>query len=264
VASWTMTGRAARCAAFAAWALCVQAPLLGSEPTPADAESLAAPNQSVALSPSAGDATVLDAGGANMPRTADAADTPNESTLLPPRGTGPRILRRRDSGASEASTVIPEATPWYHSGVGALAIVLGLVAVVFYVLRRFVPSMRAPDHGAIRVVARTALTPKHSVALIRLGRRFVLVGVSGDRLNTLAEVNDADEVGALAALVGGAASPDDFSHALADESMSYEVSWDGVPEPNHDRATDTNSRRTSRGASALAQLKSRLLSLQSK
>jgi len=260
-----MTGCAARCAAFAAWALCVQAPLLGSEPTRADADSLVAPNQSVALSPAADDATALDAGGgANTTRSADAAATTNGSTLLPPRGAGPRMLRRRDSGAQEASTVIPEATPWYRSGLGALMIVLALVAVVFYALRRFVPSMRAPDHGAIRVVARTALTPKHSVALIRLGRRFVLIGVSGDRLNTLAEVNDADEVGALAALVGGAASQGDFSHALADESMSYEAPWAGAPEPNHDGATVTNSRRTSRGGNALAQLKSRLLSLQSK
>jgi flagellar biogenesis protein FliO len=59
------------------------------------------------------------------------------------------------------------------------------------------PSARAADGNLLRIVARTALSPKHSLSLVHLGRRLVLVGVGGDRLTTLCEVSDPQEVAEL-------------------------------------------------------------------
>jgi flagellar biogenesis protein FliO len=91
----------------------------------------------------------------------------------------------------------PLPSPWYRTGPGALGIVLALVGVLYMAARRWLPSAKAADTGALRVVARTSLTPRHAAALLQLGRRFVLVGVSPGRLQTLSEVADPDEVADL-------------------------------------------------------------------
>jgi flagellar biosynthetic protein FliO len=110
-------------------------------------------------------------------------------------------LRRRVSGV-EGGTLEQAPTPWYRSAISSLAVVLVLVGLAFYLVRRFVPAARAVDGGILRVVARATLSPKQSVALVHVGRRFVMVGVSPDRLNTLCEIDGAEEVADLAARAG--------------------------------------------------------------
>lgn len=115
--------------------------------------------------------------------------------------------RERASSASVASRTVPRRSDFEQngaiggrpsslipSGLGALAVVLGLVAVVYWVVRRWVPAVRVSDNGAIRVVGRAPLTPKHHVSVIQLGRRLVLVGVAPDRLTSLCEIRDPEEV----------------------------------------------------------------------
>jgi len=184
--------------------------------------------------------------------TLDHADNPIRS----------RMLRRKDAETT-FDRLQSDSTPWYRSGLGALAIVLVLMGTVFWGLRRFVPSIAASDGGVIKVVARTALTPKHNVALIRMGRRFLLVGMAGERIHTLAEVTEADEVAELVARVGGS---QDFDRLLGREVESFDETWgkgtqDVTPE---EMPVAVRPRRVSFHASALTQLKNRLRSLQSK
>lgn len=113
------------------------------------------------------------------------------------------------------------SVPWYRNGLGSLAIVLAAIALAYYLLRRWMPSTKARETGLLRVVARTHLTAKQHAALIQLGRRFVLVGVSPDRLTILTEIRDADEVAELAAR-SGARSIQAFDEQLMDEATLYE------------------------------------------
>ena len=126
---------------------------------------------------------------------------------------------RRRSGRFAAQKTAP--VPWYRHGLGALTIVLAAIALTFYLLRRWMPSTKARETGLLRVVARTNITPKQHAALIQLGHRFVLVGVSPDRLTTLAEIRDGDEVAELAARTG-ARSVQAFDEQLMEEASSYE------------------------------------------
>ncbi|MCP4248211.1 MAG: flagellar biosynthetic protein FliO, partial [bacterium] len=74
-----------------------------------------------------------------------------------------------------------ESVPWYRNGMMSLVIVLGLIGAVAVVVRRFVPSVRNMNSGAIEIIGRHALAPKQSIALVRVGRRLLLVGITAER-----------------------------------------------------------------------------------
>lgn len=137
----------------------------------------------------------------------DSADPVEESSDArviprPERSTAPPGAFARsatgDRGGGEGTA---RAVPWYRNGFGALAIVLALIVAVYWLVRRYLPAARAGDSGVLRVVARTGLTPKQSLMLIRLPRRFVLVAVSPNRVDTLCAVDEAEEVADLFARV---------------------------------------------------------------
>lgn len=90
---------------------------------------------------------------------------------------------------------------------GVLAV--GLVAL--FLFRRYLGRGGAVGTTAVEVIGRTALSPRHSVYLIRIARRrLVAVGVCGDRMTTLAELDDAElegkEVGCAGSLSNADAS----------------------------------------------------------
>lgn len=96
----------------------------------------------------------------------------------------------------------------YPRVLGALGIVIALIFLLRWAARFFFPSVagRSPSR-IVEVLARSVLTPKQQVMLVRVGRRLILVGDSGAQMTTLCEIADPDEV---ASLVG----------QLRDEKMS--------------------------------------------
>ncbi|MCB2184858.1 MAG: flagellar biosynthetic protein FliO [Deltaproteobacteria bacterium] len=86
--------------------------------------------------------------------------------------------------------------------VAALALVLGLMLGLYWVLRRFVPggggggSLAA---GGLRQVGRLALGPKKSLVLVEMGSRILVLGVGEQEINLLYSVDDPEEVARLAA-----------------------------------------------------------------
>lgn len=83
----------------------------------------------------------------------------------------------------------------------SLAIVLGLFFLVVWVSRRMHPKASASlPTEALEVMGRSPLANRHHLQLIRLGKRLLLVSVTPDRAETLAEVCDPEEVDHLAAL----------------------------------------------------------------
>ena len=137
-----------------------------------------------------------------LPRAGATGDdkTAGETFRRPPKDR--RVAPRRGGTLGLGDGSADGSTPWYRSAIGSLMLVLALVAIAYTVVKRFIPTARTADSGLIRVVARAALSPKHSVALVQLGQRFVMIGVSPDRMSTITEIRDADEVGELAARAG--------------------------------------------------------------
>jgi len=87
--------------------------------------------------------------------------------------------------------------PWYRNGLVSLAIVLGVIVAAAALARRLIPSVRASSSGLIEVVGRSHLAPKQSLALIRVGRRLLLVGLTAERVSTLCQIDEPGEVAEL-------------------------------------------------------------------
>lgn len=109
-----------------------------------------------------------------------------------PIGRGERLARSN----AASGTVAPR-----NSGMSLwpLAVVLGVIGLGVWAAKRWLPQVRTVGgNGAIRVLARQYLSPKQSICLVRFGKTVLLVGVSADRMETLARIEDADEAAILA------------------------------------------------------------------
>jgi flagellar biogenesis protein FliO len=219
----------------------------------------AASNLAVSLDPSGAEEAATDG-------SAKAGLVENRTATADPavgRRPAPRLPRRPDYVA--AGRTVDGDTPWHRTGLGALAIVLALIGAGYALLRKYAPGARTPGTDAVRVVGRTPLSPKHSLALVRVGRRFVLIGVAGDRVTPLSEVTDPHEVAELAALSGDTlqASATRFDATLLKEALGF----DGEPREygGHDPADEPGAARDPRTPSrySVTDLLGRLRRLQS-
>lgn len=164
---------------------------------------------------------------AAVENVSEAPSTPAEATPKeqpPPRGR----KASRKLGPETAALTVSESTPWYRTGLGAMTVVLALLGALYLGVRRWVPSVKSATTPAMSVVARCAVSPKHSLATVQWGRRFVLVGVSNDRMDTLAEITEAPEAAELAGVLGvrwpaGATS---FEETLMTESSAFDEPMD--------------------------------------
>lgn len=81
---------------------------------------------------------------------------------------------------------------------GALALVLGLIFALRWLLKRSMNSAGLPGAtNVLQVLTRTPLAPRQQVLLLRVGRRLLVVADCNGQLNSLSELSDPDEVAAL-------------------------------------------------------------------
>jgi flagellar biogenesis protein FliO len=80
----------------------------------------------------------------------------------------------------------------------SLGIVLALVFGCRWAIRYFFPSAAVGRSSQVmKVLSRSVIAPKQQLLLIQVGRRLVVVGDSGQQMNTLTEISDPDEVASL-------------------------------------------------------------------
>lgn len=79
---------------------------------------------------------------------------------------------------------------------GSLVLVAGLIVGLGLVYRRLFAN-QTRSGGAVTVISRQMLTPKHQVFILRLGHRLLVVGDSGNGMQPLTEVSDPAEVSAI-------------------------------------------------------------------
>lgn len=105
-----------------------------------------------------------------------------------------------------------------------LLAVLVLIAGLAVILKKFLPGRQLfAGTNVLRIVARTSVSSKQQIMLVKLGRKLVLVGVSPDRMSALCTVDDPDQV---ALLLGEAASGRTGSMAGAFEASMREEAED--------------------------------------
>ena len=77
-------------------------------------------------------------------------------------------------------------------GMAGITLALAVCGGIYAACRRFLPQSAA---GAVQVVSRVSLSPKHSVYMLRIGRRVLLVGTGPQGAPSLiAELDDLPEV----------------------------------------------------------------------
>jgi flagellar biogenesis protein FliO len=151
---------------------------------------------------------------------AEVADAPTSRPAAAEHAP-PTLLRRGTAIPRESAA---PASPWYRSSLVALAAIIGLIVLVSYAVRRYMPGVRALGGSAVRVLQRTPLSSKQSLALVQIGQRLVLIGITPERISSLAVIEDAEECARLRARAGTArvAGDADFGAALSREADKFE------------------------------------------
>lgn len=94
----------------------------------------------------------------------------------------------------------PEAGPSLGGFLAGSAVVITLLAGAFLLFKRLARNSRfLGTGGPIRVLARKGLGSRHDLFLVEVGRRVLLLGATRERLGTLGEFTDPDEVARLRA-----------------------------------------------------------------
>lgn len=111
--------------------------------------------------------------GVLLSATARGEDPPPASI---PRTNGHLLPTPGDRAGRGASASRDNAVGWWMAPTGLVA-VLAVFGGAVMVARRYSPSL-GPESStrALRVVGRTALTPRHAVHMVRAGGRTLLIG----------------------------------------------------------------------------------------
>jgi len=133
---------------------------------------------------------------------APATQPVSTSAALPHTALGDEPLRPAAQKPSPSSAHAPDAAQPtgmdYPRVVAALALVIAMIFLLRWCSRFFFRgATRRGGSRAVEVLARSAVSPRQQVMLLRVGRRIIVVGESGAQMNTLCEIADSDEVAAL-------------------------------------------------------------------
>jgi flagellar protein FliO/FliZ len=90
-----------------------------------------------------------------------------------------------NSGAEDSSLTLSLLVP--------LVVIAAAAAAATWFLRRWKGSLGRRD-GPLQLVHVIALGPRERLALVKIGARYLVVGITGQQINTLAEVADRDVI----------------------------------------------------------------------
>lgn len=104
--------------------------------------------------------------------------------------------------AAEGGPAPPELQSGVYlaaKAVAALAVVLGLLLVLYWVLRRFAPGQAAGGAGPLKLLGRMPLGARKWLALVEVGGKVLLLGVADHNINLLATIDDQEQVSRISA-----------------------------------------------------------------
>lgn len=132
---------------------------------------------------------------ASMPGSADA-------------DTAPPAVAEKTPIRLDAETPpkgIPAAKTLLIDAAAKLLLVLAAVFALFWLLRRFLSTGRGmpTPGGAFEVISLVPLSAKCRLALVRFGNRLLLLSVAAERVETIAETDEPNDVARILEAVGG-------------------------------------------------------------
>jgi len=163
------------------------------------------------------------------PAAGDAVSTAERQIIRRPEHT---TAERAEAGGPPPAVRGPGAVAMWWP----MALVLAMIGGGVLLLRRWLPQSAPFRAGPIRVLARHYLSNKQSLCLVKLGDRLLLLGVTAEQIQTVAEISDPVETAAMVAAVQRS-RPDSFTSTLSRF----------VAEPNDARDTNTGDEIGARG-----------------
>lgn len=179
----------------------------------------------------------------DAPSVSDADSAKSAARAAPP----PRPLTRTGAAAGDRTISRSENRSdggWLRT-TASLAAVIAVILLLAWGYRAIsggarLPLRRGRQPGALEVLARNSLSPRHALCLVRVGPRLVLIGVSPDRLTTLDVLADAE----VAARLGGeAARTRSDSHAAEFERFLDREAQQYTPADEVDEAITPDEQR---------------------
>lgn len=122
-----------------------------------------------------------------------APSTPSAKTASAAQTKTPIIPELSETDSPEKKS---ENVPGlFFRMIANLLLVLAAVFLLFYFLKRFAPRQNQPgSKGIIDVVGEYPLTMKARLSILRFGSKLILVSIGGDRVETLAVIDDPAEI----------------------------------------------------------------------
>jgi flagellar protein FliO/FliZ len=176
------------------------------------------------------------------PAPAAAGEDATEA-VLPPQTresreqTGGLLRRSRFPATAPSAGAVPPGRSTAWSGLWPLAVIGGLIFLAAWVARRWLPRNNRLSGGAdIEIIARSFLSSRQSLAVVRIGRRLLIIGLSPDCISALATIDDPLEVAELIAARGRGAP---FAQLMRGQKDAYES---GTDEPAEDQPASVEVR----------------------
>jgi len=189
-------------------AIALTASAVGQQLVADDAVSERA-NAPLAISPNAGspDRSDVSDASSSAPLSAPSAPVgtePIQDEPLPEQEKQP--LGPRPAGDANAGIPQADTDPGWGWGLRtamALGVVIALVYLARIVLRRMhgLSGSTSSNSSVVEVLARCPVGPRTHVLLLRINERIIVAGQTQAGLNTLAEVDDPDEVAGVLASI---------------------------------------------------------------
>jgi len=141
------------------------------------------PRPRASLQPALGLLLLLAIGAVVLDVAPAHADGPATQEASSPGNRSPLKVFSRGSRTNRPASL---DSSWW--GMAGITLALAVCGGTYAVCRRFLPQSAA---GAVQVVSRVSLSPKHSVYMLRIGRRVLLVGTGPQGAPSLiAELDD--------------------------------------------------------------------------
>jgi len=132
-----------------------------------------------------------------------------------------RTFSEKTTDAPEKQTkqdIKPETEGWrlFFQAMGSLALVLGLIGLIAFVLKRYAKSaqLTSSRSDAIRIVGTKMLGGRRCLMLVRVRGQTLLLGVTPQSINCLTEIHEIEGEWVQPSSVEGAAVPGAFERQL--------------------------------------------------
>ena len=149
--------------------------------------------------------------------TAKKADAPAETRPFAGETAGDLVKSPDKTGEENAPSYLPGLESVLRMVLWLAVLVVFIYAAV-WLMRKYVPAARGMfGAGTLKIVGRLHVAARQSILLVKVGDRFVMVGVTAGSMTALTEIRDPEEAKRLTEELAEqqGAAPGSFGRALS-------------------------------------------------